>query len=453
MTPVGEQLRAAGMSAAEADAKGALFAKLLSELRDLRGDNADPACAFFVPGRVEVAGKHTDYAGGRSLVCAIERGFCIVAAPRADAQLRMRDVARGSEARFAFAAETETARGGWPNYAITVARRLARDFPAARTGADIVFASDLPRASGMSSSSALIIAVFSALAEINCLGEKDFFRDFIRTREDLAGYLGAIECGAAFGSSAGDRGVGTLGGSEDHVAILCSRSGFLRQYSYCPIRLEREIRAPEDYALVVGVSGVEADKTDGALDAYNRASLTARKILELWRSATGRSDDSLVAALASARDAEDRLRQVLSKSGEPRFGSDSLLKRLAQFGEESNEIVPGVSDALAGGDLVRAGELMDRSQHLAETVLGNQTPETIALARSARALGAAAASAFGAGFGGSVWALVPSAHAREFCQAWRAQYRKRYPERGEASQFLITRAGPGLVQLQSPFAG
>lgn len=451
MTPVGEQLRVAGMSVAEAAAKGALFSELLSALHDLHGRKPDGACGFFVPGRVELAGKHTDYAGGRSLVCAIERGFCIVAAPRGDAQIRIRDAARGMEASFAFASDSETGRSGWPNYAITVVRRLARDFPKARTGADIVFASDLPRASGMSSSSALIIAIFSVLAEINSLPQTEFFRDFICTREDLAGYLGAIECGAAFGSSMGDRGVGTLGGSEDHVAILCSQSGFLRQYSYCPIRLEREIRAPENHALAIGVSGVEADKTGSALDAYNRASLATRKILDLWRDATGRTAESLAAALASSPDAESQLREILGECIETgEFAAGLLLNRLTQFTQESNDIVPGVSDALAGGDFARAGALMDRSQHLAETLLGNQTPETIELARSARILGAAAASAFGAGFGGSVWALFPSVNADKFCEAWGAQYRQRHRDRAEASQFLITRAGPGLVQLQAP---
>ena len=57
------------------------------------------------------------------------------------------------------------------------------------------------------------------------------------------------------------------------------------------------------------------------------------------------------------------------------------------------------------------GDLVDRSQQLAERRLGNQVPETIELARSARELGARAASAFGAGFGGSVWALVSRADA------------------------------------------
>ena len=33
---------------------------------------------MFIPGRIEVLGKHTDYCGGRSIVCAIDRGFHVV---------------------------------------------------------------------------------------------------------------------------------------------------------------------------------------------------------------------------------------------------------------------------------------------------------------------------------------------------------------------------------------
>lgn len=440
------------MSSAESAAKSAALVKLLSGLRELRGATTDRVCAFFVPGRVELVGKHTDYAGGRSLVCAIERGISIVAAPRTDAEVRIRDISRGLEAALSLDPRAESARGEWSNYAVTVARRIVRDFPLARTGANIAFASDLPPASGMSSSSALIVALFFAIAEVNSLAQSDFFQNSIRDREDLAVYLSAIESGAAFGSSSGTRGVGTLGGSEDHVAIWCSRAAYLRQYSYCPVRLECEIRAPERHVLVIGVSGVEADKTGNALESYNRASLAARKILELWKRATGREDVSLAAALESAPDALERLRHILAKSAEPGFAPELLLNRLAQFAEESNVIVPGVSGALASGDLERLGVLMDRSQHLAATLLGNQTPETVDLVRSARVLGAVAASAFGAGFGGSVWALVASQQAEDFRDAWAAHYRKQYPQRARASEFLITRAGPGVVQFQSPLS-
>ncbi len=438
------------MSAAESAAKASIVSKLLAHLRELHAGALDRACAYFVPGRVELAGKHTDYAGGRSLVCAIERGICFVAAPRSDGEIHVRSADTGSEVCFTFEPEMEAVPGEWPNYAITVARRIARDFPMARTGVDIAFSGDLPQASGMSSSSALIVGFFSTLAEINSLQQTDFFRRFVQTSEDLAGYLGAVECGAPFGISSGDRGVGTLGGSEDHVAILCSRAGFARQYSYCPIRFEREVQMPKDYSLVIGVSAVIADKTGRALDAYNRASLAARKILEIWRHATRRDDSSLAAAIESAPAAMRSMREIVSRSTEPGFAATALLSRLAQFAEESNEIVPGFSAALAAGDVRKAGELMDRSQYLAEACLGNQTPETIELARSARSLGAAAASAFGAGFGGSAWALVSSAQAEGFRDAWAARYRDEFPTRAEASEFLITRAGPSVVKFQSP---
>ena len=51
--------------------------------------------AFFVPGRIEVLGKHTDYAGGRTMVAAVERGFAIVAVPRDDRQTTVIDAESG----------------------------------------------------------------------------------------------------------------------------------------------------------------------------------------------------------------------------------------------------------------------------------------------------------------------------------------------------------------------
>jgi galactokinase len=435
------------MSARESAAKSELLERLTCELRSRHGETHGLSCALFVPGRLEVVGKHTDYAGGRSLVCAIERGICLVAAPRSDGQVYMFDVGRKSKTQFLLDSSAEAVGENWSKYAMTTAGRMAQDFSDVHKGANIAFVSDLPRASGMSSSSALIVSVFFALAEINSLWRNDSYRRHIRNREDLAGYLASVESGAEFGPFPGNRGMGTLGGSEDHVAILCSRPNFLRQYSYCPIRLEREIRMPEPYTFVIGVSGVKADKTGNARESYNRASLAVRKILELWRSSTDRDDSSLAVALASRPAAAKRLQEILRNSRDVEFTAEFLLNRLVQFQEESNEIVPSVAGALSRNDMDTAGKLVDRSEVLAETLLYNQTPETIELARSARALGAMAASAFGAGFGGSVWAMVSSPHAEEFRDTWMEKYRQSYPERAEASQFLISGAGPGLIQL------
>ncbi|HKD91569.1 MAG TPA: galactokinase family protein, partial [Terriglobales bacterium] len=70
------QLAAAGLSGDEAAAKAPLFQTAEGEL------GREAAKRWFVPGRIEVFGKHTDYAGGPSLVCAVERGFSVVACLR-----------------------------------------------------------------------------------------------------------------------------------------------------------------------------------------------------------------------------------------------------------------------------------------------------------------------------------------------------------------------------------
>ena len=70
-------LAAQGMPAAVAAEKTAMFTKALARLpaADATSDADGTPSLYWVPGRVEVAGKHTDYAGGRSLLAAISKGF------------------------------------------------------------------------------------------------------------------------------------------------------------------------------------------------------------------------------------------------------------------------------------------------------------------------------------------------------------------------------------------
>jgi galactokinase len=440
-----EQLEAHGMSRPEAQQKGELFERAARALHSPSAADESLA-AFYVPGRIEVLGKHTDYAGGRSLLCAVELGFCLVARKREDALVNV--INARTQARCALALDLEPSPGEqhWCNYPSVAMRRLARNFPFARRGADIAFVSDLPAASGMSSSSALIVAVFLALADINAIRECDAYRREIHCREDFAGYLGSVENGQSFGALTGDRGVGTFGGSEDHTAILCSRAGELRQYSFCPIRHERTVALPKGLVFVVAVSGVVAMKTGAVQQKYNQAALAARKILDLWCAATGRNDPTLAAALDHASDAAGRIREILRTSRSEEFPVRLLCERFEQFLAESTVIIPAATDSLSAGDLPRFGTLVDQSQLQAENLLHNQVPETIALARSARSLGAVAASAFGAGFGGRVWALVHADDAIEFASRWEARYQNQFPA-ADHSRFLTVLPGPPALRL------
>ncbi len=65
----------------------------------------------------------------------------------------------------------------------------------------------------------------------------------------------------------------------------------------------------------------------------------------------------------------------------------------------------------------------------------------------ARSHGAVAASAFGAGFGGSVWALVRTADAPAFIEAWRRDYLGRFPAHADLAQFFVTTPGPARIRL------
>ena len=97
--------------------------------------------------------------------------------------------------------------------------------------------------------------------------------------------------------------------------------------------------------------------------------------------------------------------------------------------------------ALRAGDLTTFGALSDQSQRNADQQLGNQVSQTNRLQSLARDLGADGATSFGAGFGGSVWALTRTADAEAFAADWLARYTSEYPETEGRASTLVTRPG------------
>lgn len=424
------QLVLAGMSEAQARAKQGLFEQCARALAD-----RPVSCAVFAPGRIEFLGKHTDYCGGRSLLCTVDHGLIVTAVKTDDAKIRITETSGGERVEFSPTADLQPAADHWSNYPMTVIRRLARNF-GALSGADMAIASDLPRAAGLSSSSALVVAIFMALSRLNNLPAHPSYSSNIHTTEDLSGYLGCVENGQNFKNLPGDRGVGTFGGSQDHTAILCSRPDALVQYRFAPVVHERTISFPSHYTLAIGVSGVVAEKTGEAKEKYNRVSLRAAEILRRWNRTTGRNDLTLAAAAESAADAGQQIQKLLSLPPDPRL---DLAQRFLQFLTEAYDIIPPAADALVSSDLLRLGDLVHASQIAAEQWLYNQIPETIFLAAEARKLGAVAASAFGAGFGGSVWAMIRTDIQEQFLAGWERTYAGQFPRRAGQAQFFATR--------------
>ena len=398
------------------------------------------ARTLFVPGRIELFGKHVDYGGGASLTCAIGEGITAEIEPITRPVIEIEDHSTGRRARVALRRDARPGGAHGGAYVAAVARRMARDFAPLKTGVRIRSTSTLPRSSGLSSSSAFVTLLVIAVAEANRLVERRAWRDHLTSPLALAEYCGAIEMGAPYGPFAGERGVGTRGGAQDHVAIVCSEADAVGAFRYLPAERVGRAAFPPHWSIVVGVSGVRATKSGGALADYNRASDVVRDLLALWNRATNRADQSLASALRSSGTAPDRLEALARSAGEaPRF-----LARLEQFRAETERIVPQALDAFANADAAALGRLAVESQQRAETALHNQIPETMFLARAAMAAGAHAASAFGAGFGGAVWAVVDTAAAADVTARWKESYTTAFPARAGKSDWIIARPGAGV---------
>jgi galactokinase len=333
---------------------------------------------------------------------------------------------------------------GWTSYVQVVARRFARNFPGAELGLDLAIASDLPRAAGLSSSSALVVAVATALARRAQLAAREDWRAEIESIEDLAWYLGCVENGLDYRGLAGTAGVGTHGGSEDHTAIMACRVGCLSQYRFVPVAHQGDVPMPPHWSFVIASSGVHADKAGSVRDDYNRASLATRALLQCWNESADVPARSLGAAL-SVEGALPRLYALVASRTPAGYSASALATRLSHFVAEDGR-VPEAAHAFAQADAGAVGRLSRDSQREAEEWLGNQTAETRALAAAAFEHGALAASSFGAGFGGSVWALVPSSDARAFASAWLADYACRCPV-AKGVEWFVARPGPPLTEV------
>jgi galactokinase len=155
----------------------------------------------------------------------------------------------------------------------------------------------------------------------------------------------------------------------------------------------------------------------------------------------------LGSVIRNVEGAADRIRDLAAKARGGAFTATYLKGRLEQFIEETFEIIPAASDALDRESLTEFGLVVDHSMRLAEAYLGNQVPETVTLQRSARELGAVAASAFGAGFGGAVWALVAESEADAFLTHWAERYAKKHRRASREAVFFLSRAGPHAYQF------
>ena len=168
----------------------------------------------------------------------------------------------------------------------------------------------------------------------------------------------------------------------------------------------------------------------------------------------------------------------MSKADNPRREEYfiALAQRFEQFYDESECLVPAAAYAISKQRYDLLGPIVDASHRGAVNLLKNQIEETAWLPLWARGIEndlqlnplsvskvdsqqanarptrikALAASAFGAGFGGSCWALVYRHEAKEFARQWQHAYDEKFSitnNRGLIREFFVTYPGQGALRV------
>jgi galactokinase len=366
------------------------------------------ARVFAAPGRVNLIGEHTDYNDGFVLPFAIERQTMIAAVPRDDRKVVVRSRSLGVEAEIDL--DIATPRKAWTDYIAGVARTLQTRGVATR-GAELEIDSDIPAGAGLSSSAALEMAAGLALSALaDCVVD--------RTQLALAGqeaehtWVGT-RCGIM------DQLV-VARGMRDHALLIDCRSLEARAV---PLALG-------DHVILVCDSGV---KHELAASDYNRRRFECE---------TG------VSQLRAAGLEIHALRDVsIETLTAHTHVLDSTVRKRCRHVVSENQRTLDAATALAAGDLVKIGTLMNASHASLRDDYEVSCAELDLLVETAQAhAGVLGARMTGGGFGGCTVNLVEQSRVDAVTAALGEAYEARF---GRRPSVFVTRAADGVREISA----
>ncbi|GIW13573.1 MAG: galactokinase [Tepidiforma sp.] len=360
----------------------------------------EPALLVRTPGRVNLIGEHTDYNGLPVLPFAIDRITAIAAAPSPEPALEAVSLGFEPPARLPLDADPAAVPEPWHRYLAAV---LAVLRPAAPLqGVRLAIASDIPPASGLSSSSALSVGMLITLDALLSLGLPH-------------GTLAELAARA-------ERLAGAETGGMDQRVIACARERTLLRIDFLPPAM-RTIPVPPGWSFVVASSGLPAPKGGTAREAYNERVVGTRIAAALLADMLGAELEDVpilgnVAAIDAAPVLVDELparisaRRAAAAAGVPlerlvtlsagTFDPETSIpvRAYARHVLAEAERVDLACAAVEAADLPALGELLLASHASLRDDYRCSTPALDALVTAMHRAGAAGARLTGAGFGG-----------------------------------------------------
>lgn len=452
------------MSRAETEGRvlGARSADRMGEIcaRFARHFGRRPEVVVSAPGRVNLIGEHTDYNGLPVLPMAIDRNVLVAAAPAPDRRVRLVNVNPQFPAyEYDLSAMPVRAEGGWSRYPVAAARGVTSLLQTTdMRGGDFLFDGTIPIGSGLSSSSALVVASALGLLAVN-------------DREEPAPRLAELLAVA-------ERFVGTQSGGMDQAVCLLAEARHALRIDFDPLRAEA-VAIPAGCAFVVCHSMVPAEKGGAAQAAYNHRVLectlacraleraladvlprSVRHFGDLIALLPERSTTELVEVLANslphrpldAREVSAAIGGAIDKlfaGAKPASAGEhpmyALLQRATHVLTEADR-VERAQAALRAGDWAGLGVLMDASHASCRDDFEVSCPELEELVAAAKQAGAYGSRLTGAGFGGCTVNLVHKSDLSLFCTMIERTFYRRRGIRGAPSQcFEVVPSGGAQV--------
>jgi galactokinase len=371
----------------------------------------DPAYLALAPGRVNILGEHVDYNDGFVLPAAIDRATYVAFAPADNNSERSTLVAADFQKEVSFTPESIAVKAAadgsplqqWACYPAGVAWALTEaGYPTPALNA--VFASDVPRGSGLSSSASVEMA-------------------FAIAWQTLSGWKLPPMQRALLGQKAENQYVGVNCGIMDQFASACGVADKLLLLD-CRSLEWQTLPVPEDVAIVIADTTARRKLTDGAYNQRRDACEQAVQILS-----------ARLPGIKSLRDVSvedfNRLSDQLSGLVEKRA------RHVVEEIERSRRAIP----LLEQGNIHAFGQIMNECHASLRDYFEVSIPELNTMVEIAQSLpGCFGARLTGAGFGGCTVNLVEKPAAQAFAADLARQYEAKT---GLRPEIYICRASDG----------
>ncbi len=370
--------------------------------------HAEPAI-FAAPGRVNLIGEHTDYAEGFVMPAAIDFATLAGISPRKDGKIVLYSQNQGEEKIFDGVQAKRTSH--WTDFPMGVVAILAAE-GSRIPGFSLSVWSDVPLASGLSSSAALEVATALALLSLTgasfpgAITGPVLARLCQRAENEFVG----ANCGIM------DQFI-SVNGKENHALLLDCRD---LSFKLAPI--------PARVALVIANTMVKHSVAGGDYPTRRRESESACAVIAGHRP-----------GVKFLRDATPEDLEKWGCEMEPR----SLMRARHVIGENLRTVAAWA--ALLRGDMKQLGQLMSEAHWSYSKDFEGSCVEADAMVELAADLpGLIGARLTGGGFGGCTINLVEQSEAARFAEALGARYAART---GIVPQIHICHASGGAHRL------